>query len=41
MFESNLLTDGAGTFRTVCNAFQRLTADGSDAGRASLPRRHR
>jgi L-fuconolactonase len=36
MFESNLPTDGAGTFGTVCNAFKRLTADLAPADRQAI-----
>jgi predicted TIM-barrel fold metal-dependent hydrolase len=30
MFESNLPTDGSGAFRTVCNAYQRITSGCSE-----------
>jgi predicted TIM-barrel fold metal-dependent hydrolase len=36
MFESNLPTDGSGSFRTVCNAFKRMTAQCSPAERGEI-----
>lgn len=36
MFESNMPTDGSGTFRTVCNAYKYMTRDCSEADRAAI-----
>lgn len=36
MFESNLPTDGAGTFTAVCNAYLRITSSCSDAERRDI-----
>lgn len=36
MFESNLPTDGAGTFTTVCNAYRRITSGCTDAERRDI-----
>jgi predicted TIM-barrel fold metal-dependent hydrolase len=36
MFESNLPTDGSGRFRTVCNAYKKMTANCSHEERAAI-----
>lgn len=36
MFESNLPTDGSGSFRTVCNAYKRMTAACSQDERKAI-----
>jgi len=36
MFESNVPTDGSGSFNVVCNAYKRIVADCSDAERAAV-----
>jgi len=36
MFESNIPTDGSGSFNVVCNAYKRIMAGCSDAERADV-----